>query len=324
MHNLFLYVLTVLVWGSTWLMIDFQLGTVAPEVSVVWRYAIAASLLLLWCLLRRRRLRFGLPAHLRFAGLGLLLFSFNYMATYSAQLYISSALNAVAFSAMMWMNVINARLFFGTRIEPRTWLGAGLGSGGLVILFWPALAGISGTRGILIGAGFSLGGALLASLGNMLSKHSQERGLPVMQSNAWGMTYGAAITALVAWRRGLDFEFDPSFAYVSSLLYLAVFGTIVAFGAYLRLVGRIGPHRAGYVVVMFPVVAVFMAVLFQGLVLNGRLLTGMTLVLAGNVAVLGLRRDHGAWRAWLLEARRAWLQPKRLVSARCSGPGSHQ
>jgi len=102
---------------------------------------------------------------------------------------------------MMWMNVTNARLFFGTRIEPRTWAGAVLGSVGIVALFWPAVAAFSWGDAVLKGAALSLGGAFLASLGNMLSKDSQVRGLPIVPSNAWGMLYGMLITAAVAWWR---------------------------------------------------------------------------------------------------------------------------
>ena len=130
MSNLTLYATSVLVWGSTWLIINFQLGTVAPEVSVVYRYAIAASLLFAWSYLRGLRLIFSLRAHFKFMLLGLLLFGLNYIATYSAQQYITSALNAVAFSTMMWMNVVNSRLIFGTKIEPKLWWGAALGMAG--------------------------------------------------------------------------------------------------------------------------------------------------------------------------------------------------
>ncbi len=287
MSNLALYTTTVLVWGSTWLVINFQLGTVAPEVSVVYRYAIASFLLFAWSALRGLRLKFDLHAHLRFFLLGLFLFSFNYIATYSAQQYISSAQNAVAFSTMMWMNIVNSRLFFGTRIEAKVWIGATFGMAGIVSLFWPEISAISFNDSIVLGASLCLAGAFLASLGNMASKSAQEAGLPVLQSNAWGMFYGTLITALVAWRRGSPFDFEFTASYVSSLLYLAVFGTIVAFGAYLKLVGRIGPHKAGYAVVMFPVVAVILAVLFEDLKLGANGAVGIMLILTGNIMILG-------------------------------------
>ncbi len=96
MSNAFLYIVTVLVWGSTWFAIEFQLGEVAPEVSLVYRYLGAAACLFGWCWWRGRRLRFSLKSHVWFALLGALLFGINYVFAYRAQIYISSALTAMA------------------------------------------------------------------------------------------------------------------------------------------------------------------------------------------------------------------------------------
>ena len=109
MNNALLYLVTVLIWGSTWLAIEFQLGKVEPEVSIVYRYAAASALLFVWSLLRRLPLRFDASAHRRFALLGLLLFCGNYVLAYRAQLYITSALTAITFSTILWMNILNAR-----------------------------------------------------------------------------------------------------------------------------------------------------------------------------------------------------------------------
>jgi drug/metabolite transporter (DMT)-like permease len=318
MSNLSLYATAVIVWGSTWLLINYQIGVVAPEVSVVYRYAIAAVLLFAWSAARGLRLKFGLHAHVRFFLLGLLLFSFNYIATYSAQQHISSALNAVAFSTMMWMNVVNARLFLGTRIEPRLWFGAILGLIGITLLFWPQIQDISFNDKVFLGASLSLTGAFLASLGNIASKSAQQEGLPILASNAWGMAYGTLITALVAWRRDLPFEVEWTFTYISTLLYLAIFGSIVAFGAYLKLVGRIGPHKAGYAVVMFPVVAVILSTLFEGLRPDLNMLAGIALVLGGNVVILGSWRANASWRSRMDSLRHYWFDRKTLVNP---GPG---
>jgi drug/metabolite transporter (DMT)-like permease len=316
MSNLALYATTVIVWGSTWLLINYQLGEVAPEISVVYRYAIASVLLFGWSLVRGLRLRYNFHQHLRFFMLGVLLFSFNYIATYSAQQYITSALNAVAFSTMMWMNVVNSRVFLGTRIEPKVWFGAALGLIGIVTLFWPEISAISLSDRVFFGAGLSLTGAFLASLGNISSKSSQAEGLPILQSNAWGMLYGALITAAVAWRREIPFNFEFSASYISTLLYLSIFGSVVAFGAYLKLVGNIGPHRAGYVVVMFPVVAVIMSVMFEGLELTSNIVTGIVLVLAGNMIILGFWKKGSELHQWLDAQKHYWFDKKKLINSK--------
>lgn len=290
MTNGLLYAITVLVWGTTWMAIEFQLGLVAPDVSVFYRFLLAACLLLGWCALRGQRLRFERADHLRFAMLGLLLFSLNYLLTYHSQLYISSALTAIVFSTMLWMNIVNSRLFFGVRASGAVWGGSLLGIAGILVLFLPEAGELSFDKASWYGMGLALCGALVASLGNMVSQAAQQRGLPIVQSNAWGMFYGALFSGALCLAQGLDFNVDWSAPYLLSLLYLTLFGSIVAFGTYLTLLGRIGAGRAGYAVVMFPVVAILLSTLVGEIVPDAKLLTGIGLVLGGNGLVLRSRR----------------------------------
>lgn len=291
MNNAVLYGITVLVWGSTWFAIEFQLGTVAPEISLVYRYGCAALLLFAWCKFRGLNLKFALGAHGRFALLGLLLFGINYIIAYRAQIYITSALTAIAFSTMVWMNIINARLFFGVRSGSRVLIGALLGVAGIVTLFAPQIGELSFNDTVFFGSFLAVLSAVIASFGNMVSQASQKANLPVVQSNAWGMFYGALITAALALGSGQEFSFEWSVAYVGSLAYLTLFGSIVAFGAYLTLLGRIGAHKAGYAMVMFPVVALILSTLFEGLEIDATVIVGTLLVLAGNVFVLNTRKS---------------------------------
>jgi drug/metabolite transporter (DMT)-like permease len=289
MANLLLFIATVLIWGSTWYAIEFQLGVVPVEVSLTYRYAIAAALAFLWCLVRKDSLVFGWAQHKYFLLLGLFLFGFNYLSAYHAQIYISSALNAIGFSAMIWMNILNGRLFFGTQIAPRTYIGAAMGMAGIVIIFWPEVDAITLSDTVVIGACFSMLGALLASFGNIASQAAQRQKIPVMQANAWGMFYGALLNGSLALLAGRTFNFDPSVQYVSSLLFLAVFGSVVAFGCYLTLLGRIGLERAGYAAVMVPVVALLLSFLLEGLELQAHVIAGMLLAVAGNLFILAPR-----------------------------------
>ena len=289
MSNTLLYVITVLIWGSTWFAIEFQLGTVAPEVSIVYRYAGASLLLFAWAGIRGLNLRFALKDHLWFVLLGVLLFGLNYVLAYRAQIHITSALTAIAFSTLVWMNILNARLFFGVRAGRRVMYGAALGIAGILTLFVPQIGELALTDSVLYGSLLAILGALVASFGNMASQAAQRRKLPIIQSNAWGMFYGAVLTAGIAVAEGHDFTFDWSVGYVASLLYLTVFGSIVAFGAYLTLLGRIGAHKAGYAMVMFPVVALVLSTLFEGLEIDATIVLGTLLVLAGNVFVLNTR-----------------------------------
>ena len=286
MSNWILYAITVLIWGSTWLMIEFQLGVVPPEVSVFYRYLFSALILFGWCMLRGMRLRYDLRAHLTFALLGLLLFSLNYIVTYNSQRYVTSALIAVVFSMMLWMNIVNSFLFFGVRADRRVIIGAILGVVGIGFIFVPSVTDLSFADVTVIGASLGLIGAYMSSLGNMVSQAAQRRQLPIVQSNAWGMLYGAVFTGVIAAASGREFMFDTSPAYVLSLGYLVVFGSVIGFGAYLTLLGRIGAHKAGYAMILFPVIAVFLSVLFEGLEITRPIMFGIVLVLFGNYFVM--------------------------------------
>ncbi len=289
MSNTFLYVVSVLIWGSTWLGIEFQLGVVEPEVSIVYRYALASFCLFIWCKYRNLSLSFDVKHHLWFVLLGMLLFGLNYILAYRAQEHITSALAAIVFSMMLWMNIGLSRVFFGTRSSPRVLLGAGLGIVGVVVIFAPQVEALSFDDLVFYGCVLAFAGAMTASLGNMASQAAQLRRIPVVEANTWGMFYGALLTAVVALMSGHTFNFDATFTYIASLAYLAVFGSVIAFGAYLTLIGRIGAHRAGYAAVMWPVVALALSMAFEGLRLDVSIILGTSLVLLGNLLVL--KRD---------------------------------
>jgi drug/metabolite transporter (DMT)-like permease len=299
MNSAILYTVTVLIWGSTFFAVEFQLGVVAPEISLVYRFAAASLILFGFCKCTGRELRFALRQHLWFLLLGAFLFGINYMLAYRSQVYTTSAMTAIAFSTMLWMNIINARLFFGVRASRRVLAGAALGVAGIVTLFAPEIREFSLEDTAIVGVLLAMGSAFVASLGNMVSQGAQKASLPVVQSNAWGMLYGSALSALYAAYSGYEFTFEASTSYVVSLAYLAVFGSIFAFGAYLTLLGRIGAHRAGYAMVMFPLIALLLSATFEGLVIDGYTVAGAALVLGGNMLVLltGSRRAGSAGSA---------------------------
>ncbi len=286
MSNLSLYIITVLIWGSTWIAITFQLGQVAVEASLVYRFALASLILFVYCRYKRLDLGFTLKQHAYLVLFGILNFSINYLFLYKAQEYLSSALTAVLFSLLLLINIINTRLFFGTRIEPKVYLGALLGLAGIVAVFWPQLESMESGNVILLNIGYCLLGTLFASFGNILSARNQRASYPLIQSNAWSMGYGSLAMVLAVFAQGKSLNFEFSYGYIVSLLYLAIFGSVIAFGAYFALLGRIGPHKASYSVVLFPIVALILSSMFEGLQWQGLLGVGIGLILAGNIIVL--------------------------------------
>ncbi|MEQ8355281.1 MAG: EamA family transporter [Kiloniellaceae bacterium] len=286
-----LYGLTVLIWGTTWIALKYQVGSVAPELSVGYRFALAAVLVFAWALAARQRLAFGWRVHMLLAAMGACMFCFNFYFFYHAAAYLTSGLLAVIFSLVVVLNIVNGRLLLGRRATPRTLLAAGFGIAGIVTLFWPEVRSFdladAGTLGLLL----SLAGTLCFSLGNMASARAQTMGLPVLSCNAWGMAYGALIMFALALAGGASFTFDTGLPYVVSLLYLALFGSVLAFAAYLTLLGRIGADRAAYATVLFPLVALAISTLVEDYVWTFQAVTGVALVLGGNLLILlGLRR----------------------------------
>ena len=286
MHNGLLYIITVIIWGSTWLAIKFQLGVVSPELSVAYRFGLSAAILLVFSLIRRLPLRFDWHAHAFMALQGLFLFSMNYILVYLAEGYLTSGLVAIIFSMIVILNVIFGTVFLRNPVRINVVIGALVGFAGLLLVFWPELSSFDFSSERALGVGLTFLGAVSASLGNIISARNQRHTLPVVQTNAFGMAYGAVFMLALALLRGSQFTFDPSAGYVLSLLYLAVFGSVIAFYTYLTLLGRIGPDRAAYVTVLFPIIALLLSTLFEGMTWSLLQLAGVALVLLGNVAVL--------------------------------------
>jgi len=286
MNTTFLYVSTVLIWGSTWYAIKMQLGVVAPEVSVAYRFAIAGTVLLAWCWVRAKPMRYSPFDHVWMAAQGFFLFCANYAIFYIATAYLTSGLVAVVFSTIVFWNILFSRLLFKTPVSSRVIAGTALGICGLAVVFWPDIASLETSAHGSLGLGLCIIATILASLGNITSGRNQKKGLPVLQTNAFGMAYGAIFTALYSFFGGLNFTWDPSPAYLGSLLYLAFFGSILAFGAYLTLLGRIGAGRAAYAAVLFPVVALTISVFLENYVFSPLAMIGVVLVLGGNILAL--------------------------------------
>jgi drug/metabolite transporter (DMT)-like permease len=264
---------------------------VPPLVSVAWRFALAALMLLAYCSLRRRPLRFGARDHLWIALQGVLLFGINYAGVYLAEQYLTSGLVAVVFSLVVAMNALGMRLFFAQPLRPATVVAALVGVAGVTLVFWPEMMQFSNSSDQYRGLAIAVGATAVASLGNMVATRIHRRELPVLQVNAWSMLYGALFIAAVGLACGQQFAFEFSWPYVASLVYLSLFGSAVAFGAYLTLMRRIGADRASYTAVAIPVVALLLSTAFEHLRWHPATFLGVALCVAGTVLMLRRRRS---------------------------------
>ena len=287
MNSASLYLITVAIWGSTWLAIRYQLGSVAPELSIAYRLILASVILFAYIKIKRLPLRFNRRAHLAIAIQALFLYSLNYFAVYLAEAYLPSGLVAITFSTIIFLNVVFGALILRASVRPFVLFGGLLGIAGLALVFWPQLQSSDFSDGAQTGLMLALLGTVLASLGNIASARNQRARLPVIQTNAFGMLYGAVVMIGLSFLRGASFEFDASPSYLLSLFYLALFGSVIGFGAYLTLLGRIGSDRAAYVMVLFPIVALALSTAFEGLRWSLPQLAGVGLALVGNLFVLG-------------------------------------
>ncbi len=284
--TLLLYVGIVLIWGATWLPVKLQLGLVPPAVSVAYRFWLAAAILFAWCLARGLTLRFAPRQHAAIAIMGVTLFCTNFLLIYHGSQYLPSGLVAVVFSLIVPMNMINGALFFRRGIDRRVAIGALFGLIGICVIFWTDILAFDAASGASWGLLLCLLGTYSASLGNMLSAKNQMNGLPILQSNAWGMAYGAVAISLYVLATGQPWLFDAAPVYIGSLLYLAVIGSIFGFGCYLTLLGRIGPDRAAYSSLLYPVVALGISTFAEDYHWTPRVMAGLALILSGNLLVL--------------------------------------
>lgn len=284
----------VLIWGSTWYGIEFQLGVVAKEWSVVYRFALSAILLQGWCMLRGLRVAFDPRGHLAAAGTGIFLFGINYLLVYAGTEYLTSGLVAVAFSLLSLMNIVSARVFLKTPVQFSVLAAAILGVIGLGMIFGNEIATFSAADGTLIGLAYCVGGTFIASLGNTIAASKSAKAFPILPFTALGLFYSAGFNLLVAIASGEPMAFDLAAPYVVSLLYLAVFGTIVAFTVYLWLIAQIGVARAGYISVVMPLVALTISTIYEGFTWTVAAVSGLTLVIFGNALMVRLRQTPAA------------------------------
>lgn len=283
------FIACVLIWGSTWYGIEFQLGVVAKEWSVVYRFALAAFLLQALCRLRRVKADFGKKGHLLAAGTGVFLFGLNYLLMYSGTEYLTSGLVAVAFSMLSLMNIVSARIFLKIPVQLAVLGAAIIGIIGLALVFSHEIAEFNFEDGTVVGLAFCISGTVIASLGNTIAASESAKRFPILPFTALGLFYGMIFNLMVALASGEPLAFDARAPYVISLIYLSVVGTIVAFTVYLWLISQIGVARAGYISVVMPLVALTISTIFEGFEWSAAALAGLALIITGNALMVRLK-----------------------------------
>ena len=286
LSNLQLFAVCVLIWGSTWLAITFQLGHVAVEMSVGYRFLLASAVLFAFCRWRKMPLQFTRSEHTDLFFFGASMFSVSYILIYYAETFIVSGMVAIGYSASPMISMLFSRLFFGTPITRRVTLGATLGIAGIVCVFWHEFGNLSVSRNAELGAILTMLSVVASTAGNMVAMRTQKRGLPTWTSMAWGMLYGGALSLVIGLATGKSFAIEHGASYWLSLAYLSIFGSIITFACFLTLMKRIGAAPASYVGVMVPIVALTVSVFFENFVWGWLTTVGVALSVLGNIAML--------------------------------------
>jgi len=279
-----------LAWGTTWYAITLQFGVVDPIVSVAYRFALAAVLLFAWCALMGETLRLTAKQHLWSFGLGAVTFAFNYPLVYLAEQRVTSAVVAVMFASMAFINLIGFRLVFGQRASPLAWSAAGLGIVGVGLLSWEEIAAANFGVSAMIGIALTLLAVVAAVVGNIFARRNEMLHVGIAASTGWAMGYGALILAVFATLTGRPWVFEPTWEYVLSLLHLTVNGSVIAFLLYYGLARRRGYATASYISALAPPVAMLVSTLFEAKTWGLLALSGVALVLLGQWLLLRAKR----------------------------------
>lgn len=282
MSLLSLYATVVLIWGSTWFAITFQLGPVAEELSVAYRFAIASACLFGYAAATGRSLGIPTRHYLPIVGMGVLMFSISYILVYIGSGYITTGLVAVLYSLIVLFNGVLERLFYGTPLDRRLIVAAMTGLSGTALVFWPEVAALTLEDRAFLGIAWVVTSVAIAALGNMAAIANTRRGWPIVTVNAHAMAWGALTSLTIALVLGRDIRFALTAEYVLSLAFLAIFGSCIAFGCFLALIKRIGSARASYASVLFPVVALAISTAFEGYRWTAIGAAGVALIMSGN------------------------------------------
>lgn len=284
-----LFAAAVLIWGTTWHAIVYQLGHSTPEFGVTLRFALAGAAVLAYAAWRGDRLRLSAREHALLALQGSFMFSLSYLCIYHAERHVPSGLVAVAYSASPLLAGLGAWALWRTPITPRFIAGGLCGLAGVAVIFWPEIAGASQRPGAALGLAFAVGSVLLSAVGALSAMRNARLGLPFWVCLGWALLYGAALCALVLLASGQALSLPTAPSWWLSLAYLSLAGTVVAVAAFLTLQQRLGPGKAASVGVMTPVVALAVSTAFEGYRPGWMTLAGAALAVSGNL--LMLRRD---------------------------------
>jgi drug/metabolite transporter (DMT)-like permease len=291
------FISVYIIWGSTYLAIKFAIDTVPPFLMAGARFLAAG--LILYAFARARGAARPTAINWRAAAVvgGLLLLTGNGLVSWGEQA-VPSGLAALLISTVpLWMALIEWRLPGGTWPTLPVMLGILLGLGGVALLFGPG--SFAGGKGVsLLAAAIIVLASMSWAAGSLYSRRAPLAASAPL-SNGMEMVAGGAlllVLGLVTGEGGQLHLDHISLRSALALLYLIVFGSIVAFSAYIYMLKTASVARVSTYAYVNPVVAVLLGVAF-----NGEQLTPLTLIAAAvivaAVVVITTFRARGGTQA---------------------------
>ena len=281
-----LFATAVLVWGTTWHAILYQLEASTPAFGVTMRFSLAAAAVLAVAALRREPLWPGWPAQARLALQGVFMYSLAYLCVYHAERHVPSGLVAVGYSASPLLAGIGSWWLWKTALSARFVAGGVLGLAGVAMIFAPELGRAGAQGSAALGLAFTVAAVLLSAVGALSASRNARHALPFWSALGWGLAWGAAASALVLLASGQPLAWPVAPSWWLSLAYLSLAGTVLAFACFLALQQRVGPGQAATIGVMTPVVALAVSALAEGYRPGLLAMLGGLLAVAGNVLML--------------------------------------
>jgi drug/metabolite transporter (DMT)-like permease len=288
------FLVTALIWGSTWYVIRGQIADVPAQWAVAYRFALAAPAMFALALLTGKSVRMPRRAHGLALVMGLFQFCANFTFVYASEAHLTSGIVALIIGVMFVSNALLARVLLGQTVTARFVLGSGIALAGIALLLVNEARTAPLDGNVALGAALALGGMISASLANVLQAGPAGRGVPLVTLLAWAILYGVGIDAALA----LAFAGPPilpaSGWFWAGTAWLALVGTVVTFPLYYQLVREIGAGRAAYNGVLVIVIAMAISTVLEGYRWSALAIAGALLATLGMIVALRARQVAAA------------------------------
>src|SRR5208337_2496850 len=278
-------------WGSTYLGIGIAVERIPPGVMCAARFLVAGTVMLAYCALTGRRIRFSARQLGHLAAVGILLLMGGNLTLSYAERIVPTGLAALLIAVSpLWFLVLDSLLLGDHHIARRGKIGLGIGIAGVVVLIWPDLrpslghSNSLGHRELWWSLGLQLG-SLSWALGSVLSKKWQTAAADPFSATAWQVTFAGIGNLIFALLVEKPSSVTWTFRGVGAILFLVVFGSWIGYTAYIWLLQHVPTSKVSTYAYVNPVVAVFLGWLVLHERIDRFIAIGSAIIVASVVLV---------------------------------------